>query len=285
MPQPSKENACINGGVHTRHVVRVGEGPSPAKHGLRDHRGDVLGPDCAHDVLGGFERGQRPAARPVLVLRRRDRDVAVRRPARHVGDAREALVGRDVVAVAPHHGGAHGHAVEGMRLAQDDAAAGVEPGHHDAALHRLGARRQDAEPAGPALLAEDVRDHELGGAGTVLVRHRVGNVAVTLHGLGKRAVDCGVPVAEIVGDQLAHEVEQPRAVGKHDVVAVGRVDAREAVLGLRLQPVQAVGTVPAFELVPIACHGALPRPVAQCICARLPDSARSPYTVAAAHSA
>ena len=84
----------------------------------------------------------------------------------------------------------------------------------------------------------------------------LGDVAVALHGLGQRAVDRGMPVPQVVGDQLAHEVEQPRVVGEHDAVTVGRVDAREAVLGLRLQPVQVVGPVSAFEFAPIACHDA-----------------------------
>ena len=245
--------------AQARHVVRMGEGAARAQHGLGDDRGDILGPDGAHDMLRRLERGEPPLPVPVLVLGRRNRDVAVRRVARHVGNVAESRIGRDVVAVAPHHGGAHGHAVEGVGLAQDDAAARVEPRHHDAALHRLGARRQDAEAAGPARVAEDVRDHEFRRPGAVLVRHRVGDVAVALHRLGERTVDRRVPVAQVVGDQLAHEVEQPGAVGEHEVVAVGRVDAREAVLVLRLQPVQVVGAVPAFQLVPVACHGALPQ--------------------------
>ena len=146
-----------------------------------------------------------------------------------------------------------------MRLGQDDAAAGVEPRHHDAAVHRLGPRRQDAEPAGPALVAQDVRDDELRRPGAVLVGHGVGDMAVALHRLRERAVDRRVAVAQIVRDELAHEVEQPRAVGEHEVVAVGRIDGRDAVLGLRLQPVQVVGPVPTPEFVPVACHGAPPK--------------------------
>ena len=248
--------------AETRHVVRMGEGAARAQHGLGDYRRDVLGPERAHDVLRRLERGQPPVACPVLMLRRRNRDVAVWRETRHIGNIPKAGVGRDVVAVAPHHRRAHGHAVEGMGLGQDDAAPGVEPGHHDAALDRLGARRQDAEPPGPLLAAQDIRDHELRGPRAILVRHRIGDVTVALHGLGKRAMDRRMPVAQVVRDQLAHEVEQPRAVGEHEVVALGRVDAREAVLGLRLQPVQIVGPVPAFQFVPIACHDAPSRPVA-----------------------
>ena len=192
------------------------------------------------------------------MLRRRDRDVAVRRPAGHVGDVGEALVSRDVVAVAAHHGRAHGHAVEGVGLGQNDAAPGVEPRHGDAAFRRLGAGGQNAQPAGPALLPQDVLDHQLRGAGAILVRHRVSDVAVALHGLGQRTVDRRMPVTQVVRDQLAHEVEQPRAVGKREIVAVGAVDRRDAEFVLGLKAVQVVGPVPALELVPIACHDTLP---------------------------
>ena len=148
-----------------RHVVHVREGAAGTEHRLADDRCDILGPDRADDVLRRLERRQQAVALPVLMLGRRYGDVSVRRPARYIGDIPEACIGRDVVAVAPHHRRAHGHAVEGMRLGQDDAAPGVEPRHGDAALRRLGAGGQDAKPAGPALLPENVRDHQLRGAG------------------------------------------------------------------------------------------------------------------------
>src|SRR5205085_12051636 len=106
-----------------------------------------------------------------------------------------------------------------------------------------------------AVGAEQIVDDQLGRSSAVVGCHPEVDVAIALECLLQAGHDPRMPMAHVVGDQLALAVEQPRAVDHVEVVPLLVGNAVPDVLLGALHVVQVVGAVPRLHALPVDLRG------------------------------